>query len=86
MANVFLRGITGLKRSALQYGGRLSTAQRVLAVLPFSVQNEEVNIMAVHHGGKVGKAAKTLATKSSSPKAKSKAGKTLQAHQEAKHK
>ena len=33
--------------------------------------------MAVHHGGKVGKAAKTLATKGSSKSAKSKAGKTL---------
>ena len=30
--------------------------------------------MAVHHGGKVGKAAKTLATKGSSKKAKSSAG------------
>ena len=36
--------------------------------------------MAVHHGGKVGKAAKTLALKSSSNKAKSKAGKTLASH------
>lgn len=36
--------------------------------------------MAVHHGGKVGKAGKTLATKSSSKPAKSKAGKTLANH------
>ena len=36
--------------------------------------------MAVHHGGKVGKAGKTLATKSSSKSAKSKAGKTLANH------
>lgn len=36
--------------------------------------------MAVHHGGKVGKAAKTLATKGSSKAAKSSAGKTLNAH------
>jgi hypothetical protein len=42
--------------------------------------------MAVHHGGKVGKAAKTLATKSTPAKAKSKAGKTLQEHQATKHK
>ena len=36
--------------------------------------------MAVHHGGKVGKAAKTLASKSSSKNAKSNAGKTLANH------
>ena len=36
--------------------------------------------MAVHHGGKVGKAGKTLASKSSSKSAKSKAGKTLANH------
>lgn len=41
--------------------------------------------MAVHHGGKVGKAAKTLASKSSSSKAKSAAGKTLANHKAAKH-
>lgn len=33
--------------------------------------------MAVHHGGKVGKAGKTLASKNSSKSAKSAAGKTL---------
>lgn len=36
--------------------------------------------MAVHHGGKVGKAAKTLASKSSGKSAKSKAGKTMANH------
>lgn len=41
--------------------------------------------MAVHHGGKVGKAAKTLATKSSSKSSKSNAGKTLANHKAAKH-
>jgi len=41
--------------------------------------------MAVHHGGKVGKAAKTLASKHSSNKAKSSAGKTLANHKAAKH-
>jgi len=41
--------------------------------------------MAVHHGGKVGKAAKILASKSSSNKAKSKAGTTLANHKTAKH-
>jgi len=41
--------------------------------------------MSVHHGGKVGKAAKTLASKSSSSKAKSSAGKTLSNHKKAKH-
>ena len=40
---------------------------------------------AVHHGGKVGKAAKTLASKNSSSKAKSSAGKTLANHKAAKH-
>lgn len=39
--------------------------------------------MAVHHGGKVGKAAKTLASKSSSKSAKSKAG-TIMANHKAK--
>ena len=38
------------------------------------------NTMAVHHGGKVGKAGKTLASKASSKPAKSKAGKTLANH------
>ncbi len=41
--------------------------------------------MAVHHGGKVGKAAKTLASKSSSKGAKSRAGKTLADHKAEKH-
>ena len=41
--------------------------------------------MAVHHGGKVGKAAKTLASKTSSSKAKNSAGKTLANHKAAKH-
>ena len=43
------------------------------------------NEMAVHHGGKVGKAGKTLASKSSSKTAKSSAGKTLANHKAAKH-
>jgi hypothetical protein len=41
--------------------------------------------MAVHHGGKVGAAAKTLAKSSSSKSAKSKAGKTLVNHKKAMH-
>lgn len=41
--------------------------------------------MAIHHGGKVGKAAKTLASKSSSNASKSKAGTTLVNHKTAKH-
>ena len=41
--------------------------------------------MAVHHGGKVGKAAITLATKSSSKSSKSKAGTTLANHKADKH-
>ena len=36
--------------------------------------------MAVHHGGKVGNAGKTLASKSSSKSSKSKARKTLANH------
>lgn len=36
--------------------------------------------MAVHHGGKVGKAGKKLASKSSSKSSKSKAGTTLANH------
>ena len=41
--------------------------------------------MAAHHGGKVGKAAKTLAAKSSSKSAKSKSGTTLANHKASKH-
>lgn len=41
--------------------------------------------MAVHHGGKVGKAAKTLASKGTSSKVKNSAGKTLANHKAAKH-
>lgn len=41
--------------------------------------------MAVHHGGKVGKAAKTLASKNSSKSSKSKAGTTLANHKAAQH-
>ncbi len=36
--------------------------------------------MAVHHGGKVGKAGKNLASKSTSKSTKSKAGKVLADH------
>ncbi len=46
---------------------------------------KEGNIMPVHHGGKVGKAGKTLASNTSSKSAKSNAGKTLAAHKAAKH-
>lgn len=41
--------------------------------------------MAVHHGGRVGKAAKTLATKPAPKPSKSKAGKVLAKHKAAKH-
>lgn len=41
--------------------------------------------MTVHHGGKVGKAAKTLASKSTSKTAKSKAGTTLAKHKQKCH-
>jgi hypothetical protein len=41
-------------------------------------------IITVHHGGKVGKAGKTLSTSKSKP-AKSKAGKTLANHKAKKH-
>lgn len=41
--------------------------------------------MAVHKGGKVGKAAATLATKNSSKSEKSKAGTTLADHKASKH-
>lgn len=36
--------------------------------------------MAIHHGGKVGKAGQTLASKSSTKSQKSKAGQTLANH------
>lgn len=41
--------------------------------------------MAVHHGGSVGKAAKKLASNSSTKKMKSQAGKVLKKHQEKYH-
>jgi len=41
--------------------------------------------MAVHHGGKVGAAGKTLAAKSSGKSAKTKAAKTLVNHKNTKH-
>lgn len=45
----------------------------------------EVTHMAVHHGGKVGSAAKTLAKKDSSKSAKSRAGKALANHKAKSH-
>ena len=42
-------------------------------------------LMAVHHGGKVGAAAKKLASKNTSKSEKSKAGKTLANHKANKH-
>ena len=41
--------------------------------------------MAVHHGGKVGAAAKKLASKSTGKSAKSKAGTVLAKHKAKKH-
>ena len=46
---------------------------------------KEATLMAVHHGGKVGGAAKTLANKGSSKFAKSEAGKTLAKHKAKNH-
>ena len=48
------------------------------------IEKENV-FMAVHHGGKVGKAAKTLAKKSSGKTAKSSAGTTLAKHKAEHH-
>lgn len=45
----------------------------------------EGETMATHHGGKVGAAAKTLASSSTSKAAKTAAAKTLVKHQIAKH-
>lgn len=41
--------------------------------------------MAVHHGGKVGKAASKLAKRSSSKPTKCRAGKTLKRHKDRMH-
>lgn len=41
--------------------------------------------MAVHHGGKVGAAARRLATKATSKTGKTKAAKTLVNHKNSKH-
>ena len=48
----------------------------------YSIRGE---MMATHHGGKVGAAAKTLASSSTSKAAKTAAAKTLVKHQIAKH-
>ena len=65
-------------------GSSLSTGKihKIYAVI---IGGKDVSFMAVHHGGKVGKAGKTLASKKSSKKAKSNAGKTLADHKAAKH-
>lgn len=55
-----------------------------VAALLFTRDREE-RAMVQHHGGKVGSAAKTLASKESSKSAKSKAGKTLANHKTFKH-
>lgn len=47
---------------------------------------KEEDDMAVHHGGKVGKAGKTLASKNTGKTAKSKAGTTLANHKAKCHK
>jgi len=49
------------------------------------ILRKEEMLMPVHHGGRVGKAAKTLAKKSSSKSAKSNAGKTLANHKAKEH-
>ena len=46
---------------------------------------KETTLMAVHHGGKIGRAAKILAKKDSSKPAKSRAGKTLANHKAKSH-
>lgn len=56
-----------------------------IMVYCFFYAQEGGDSMSVHSGGKVGKAGKTLATKSSSKPAKSKAGKTLANHKAKKH-
>jgi hypothetical protein len=55
------------------------------AIICKEIMQRRYNAMAVHHGGKVGKAGKTLATKSSSKPAKSKAGTTLANHKDKCH-
>lgn len=86
MVDGFMPRRTALMRSVLPF--RLTNSNlpsgRMLAVSS-SLTVERRLFMAVHHGGKVGKAAKTLATKSSTHKAKSKAGKTLAIHKAEQH-
>ncbi len=63
----------------------LQTATAEIRFRPRANDGMEVNYMAVHHGGKVGKAGKTLASKGSSKSAKSNAGKTLANHKAKSH-
>lgn len=52
---------------------------------PILAEKNKAILMAVHHGGKVGGVAKTLASKGSSKPAKSKAEKTLANHKAKSH-
>ena len=64
----------------------VSSLQVAMATLPARPEIiKEGKQMAIHHGGKVGKAAKTLASKGSSKTAKSNAGKTLAKHKAKAH-
>ncbi len=65
--------------------GLESIMQMQMAVQSVVQKHIGGNSMAVHHGGKVGKAGKTLASKTSSKKGKSKAGKILAKHKAEKH-
>jgi hypothetical protein len=56
------------------------------AIICKEIMQRRYNAMAVHHGGKVGNAAKTLAKKNSSKSSKSKAGTILADHKAKKHK
>ncbi len=89
--------ITTKKRILFSFRGQVTINGQIMSEKPgiFCAQNgqklwvfgqpEGGENMAVHHGGKVGKAGKTLASKTTSKSAKSKAGKTLADHKAAKH-
>ena len=61
----------------------------VMVTILVHPETESINkggqYMAVHHGGIVGRAGKTLASKGSSKTAKTNAGKTLANHKASKH-
>lgn len=70
------------KVNKLREGGRTVGSGKVATII---IKWLEVKLMPVHHGGKTGKAGRTLQNPNSSKSAKSNAAKVLNQHKKAKH-